>query len=74
MGAYPSETFQDKLVTYTLELDGRLYLIENVPAKVCLETGEQLFSPATVEHIQAIIKEPSKPYRVIEAPVYDFSA
>jgi YgiT-type zinc finger domain-containing protein len=30
-------------VTYTLEVNGQLIVIENVPARVNVETGEQLF-------------------------------
>jgi hypothetical protein len=51
----------EKQVTYTLELNGEFFLIENVPARVDEETGEQFFSPSTVEHLQQIIlmqKEP----------------
>lgn len=71
---YPKETFQEKLVTYTLELDGRFYIVEHVPARVCLETGEQLFSPDTAERLQKLIKESKTPCRIIETPVYDFAA
>ncbi len=41
----------DKDVTYTLEWEGKFYIIEHVPARVCRETGEQFFSPETVEHL-----------------------
>lgn len=66
------ETFVDTKVTYTLEFEGKLYVIENVPAKVCRETGEQLFSPETVGHLQRTIWEKMKPKRVIETPVYEY--
>ncbi len=59
-------------VTYTVEHYGKLYVIENVPARVCQETGEEYFAPETVEHIQAIIAGSATPVRVIEAPVYDY--
>jgi YgiT-type zinc finger domain-containing protein len=59
-------------VTYTLELEGKLYVIENVPARVCRETGEQLFSPGTVGCLQRTIWEKKKPKRVIETPVYEY--
>ncbi len=42
-------------VTYTLEMDGKFVIIENVPARVCVETGEQLFLPKTVERLQQTI-------------------
>ena len=42
------ETFLDTKVTHTPALEGKLYVIENVPARVCIETGEQFFSPETL--------------------------
>jgi hypothetical protein len=45
----------EKQVTYTLELNGKFFLVENVPARVDEETGDQFFSPSTVEHLQQII-------------------
>lgn len=40
-------TFIDTKVTYTLGLEGKFSVIENVPARVCTETDELLFSPGT---------------------------
>ena len=67
------ETMIEQRVTYTLELDGRIVIVENVPARVCLETGERFFSPETVEHLQQLVWEDAKPSRVIEVPVFEFS-
>jgi YgiT-type zinc finger domain-containing protein len=69
-----NETFEERLVTYTQELEGKIIIVEHVPARVCLQTGEQLFSPETVNRLQAIIASRQKPARVIETPVYEFSA
>lgn len=74
MKAYPDEPLVDQLVTYTLEVDGRLYVIKHVPARVNVETGERYFSPATVERIQQIVWEGRKPTRTIETPVFEFAA
>ena len=60
-------------VTYTIEHDGRFYIIEHVPARVCKETGEQFFSPETVEHLHALIKGKQKPVKLIETPVYEYA-
>jgi YgiT-type zinc finger domain-containing protein len=68
-----NETFEERLVTYTQEIGGRFVIIEHVPARVCRETGEQLFSPEIVTKIQAIVRARLKPTRVIETPVYEFS-
>ena len=60
-------------VTYTLEHGGEFFIIEQVPARVCKETGEQFFAPEAVEHIQEIIKSRKEPNRVIETPVYKYA-
>jgi YgiT-type zinc finger domain-containing protein len=67
------ETMIETEVTYTLEHDGKFFLIEHVPARVCRETGEQYFSPETVHHIQRLIKTQKRPDKVIETPVYEYA-
>jgi YgiT-type zinc finger domain-containing protein len=69
-----TETTEDRQVTYTVETDGRIIVIEHVPARVCIQTGEQFFSPQTVERIHAIISGQAKPARTMQTPVYDFAA
>ncbi|MBI3734788.1 MAG: YgiT-type zinc finger protein [Chloroflexi bacterium] len=67
-----SEHLEERKVTYTLEVNGQLMVIENVPARVNVETGEPLFAPETVEHLQKLLWEPQQPKRVIQVPVYEF--
>jgi len=67
------ETIIETEVTYTLMHSGKFCIIEHVPARVCQETGEQLFSPETVERIQALIKGGKNPDRVVETPVYEYA-
>lgn len=66
------ETLIEQRVNYTLEMDGKFIVVENVPARLCLETGERFFSPETVERLQQIIWERNKPSRTLEVPVYEF--
>ena len=68
------ETMIETQVSYTITHHGKFYIIENVPARVCQETGEEYFSPETVEHIQNIIKENVKPLRTVETPVYEYAS
>jgi len=68
----PEETFVEQVVTYTLEVQGRFIIIEHVPARVSLQTGERFFSPETVERLQEIVWERQVPSRVIETPVFEF--
>lgn len=66
------ENLVDTRVTYTLEVNGQLIVIENVPARVSVETGEQLFSPETVERLQRMVWQRTRPKRVIQVPVYEY--
>jgi YgiT-type zinc finger domain-containing protein len=55
-----NETFVERQVTYAIEVDGQFIIVENVPARVCLETGERLFSPETVERLLQTVWEKKK--------------
>lgn len=68
------EVLVEKRVTYTLQINGDFILIENVPARVNEETGEQFFSPTTVERLQKIVLDKQTPDYVIETPVYNYAA
>jgi YgiT-type zinc finger domain-containing protein len=67
------ERLEEQKVTYILELAGKFIIIENVPARVNVETGEQYFSPAVVEQLQQTIWGEKKPQRIIETPVFEFA-
>ncbi len=66
------ERLEERKVTYTLDVNGKLIVIENVPARVNVETGEQLFLPETVRRLQQMIQEDSAPKRIMQVPVFDF--
>jgi len=69
-----NETMAEQKVTYFLELDDKFFIVENVPARVNLETGERFFSPGTVERLQQTIWGQKQPSRIIEMPVFEFAA
>jgi len=69
-----NETMVEQQVTYTLLVDNEFIIVENVPARVCLETGERFFSPATVERLQQTAWGQLKPSKVVRTPVYEFAA
>ena len=68
------EEFEPQLVTYTLQIAGRFVVVENVPARVSLRTGERFFSPETVEKLQQIVWDQESPVRVVETPVFQYPA
>ena len=73
-----NSSYEDELVerrvTYMLEMDGKVILVENVPARISLETGERFFSPDTVERLHTLVRSDRRPDRFIETPVLDFAA
>jgi hypothetical protein len=73
MQAYPEERFVNQLVTYTVEVDGRRYVIEHVPARVNVETGEQLFAPETVERLQRIVLKDRTHCHTIQVSIFNFA-
>ena len=63
----------DQKVIYTLEMNGKLFVIKNVPARVNIETGEQFFSPKTVDRLQKIVLKEQQPVQTMTLPIYEFT-
>lgn len=61
-----------KNITYTQWYQGELVLVENVPADVCSNCGEEYFSPEVVDKIQKVIKLHHSS-RTIAVPVFELS-
>ncbi len=68
------EDFVEQRVTYTLNVGEKVIVVENVPARVSTETGEQFFSPETVERLQELVWSGKEPVRIVETPVFEFAA
>jgi YgiT-type zinc finger domain-containing protein len=67
-----TEDFVDRRVRYKVDLGDRIVVIENVPARVCEQTGEEFFAPETAERIWKIVHGSERPARVMQADVYDY--
>ena len=63
----------EKEVTYRIEIDDKLIVVEQVPARICRQCGETLYSAETVERLQETAWQQKSPSRVLETPVFDFS-
>ena len=72
-GEARGQTFVEQKVSYVLEQEGRVVIVEHVPARVCVETGERFFAPDIVERLQHIVWEQRKPARVVETSVFEFA-
>jgi len=61
-------------VTFRYEEDNMYLLVEHVPAEVCQQCGEQLYTPEVTEALLRFAAQRTEPIKVIRIPVYDFAA
>ena len=62
--AYVSEIF---------DIDGKLHLVESIPATVCDRCGEESFSRETTEQVRVMLHEQGQPVRSVSLDVFSFS-
>jgi YgiT-type zinc finger domain-containing protein len=60
---------EHKKITYTQTIEGKVYIVEDVPAWVCTQCGETYLDPATVDAIQDQI-EHGQVTETRQVPVY----
>ncbi len=69
-----NETLVEQSVTYPIVIDGQLLLVEDVPARVNVETGERYFAPETMERLQQVVWGQCCPVRTVQTPVYEYAS
>ena len=62
---------ESRLVTHTVRRNGRVVVIDRVPAEVCTVCGDVLLSPETVRHIEKLLRTAGRPLR--EVPLYEYA-
>ena len=64
--------YEDKDIVHTVRHDGKVIVIDHVPAEVCAVCGDMLLKPETVEHIEKLLNETTrKPCGT--APMYEYA-
>jgi YgiT-type zinc finger domain-containing protein len=64
--------YEDRKIVHTVRHEGRLVVIENVPAEVCSVCGDVLLRPDTIRQVEAILRQTREPDRM--APVYEYAS
>jgi len=64
---------EERSIRYVQDFEARVVIIENVPALVCSQCGEQLLDPATARRIQKLFWDAPKAPRTTEVPVYNLA-
>ncbi len=63
--------YEDRAITHTVRHRGRVVVIDHVPAEVCSICGDVLLSPATVRHIEDLLRREAEPVRTV--PLYEYA-
>ena len=60
-------------ITHAQEYEGKVIILENLPAEVCLQCGEVLLRPDVLERVQGLVWSKAAPKRVVSVPVFDMA-
>ena len=66
-----SQALAPRTIRYSQEFEGKFYIIENVPARVCAQCGEILISETIADKIQRLVWAGAEPQRTEPVPVYE---
>jgi YgiT-type zinc finger domain-containing protein len=61
---------EEKTITVDLRIGDKLFVIEEVPAKVCNNCGEKVFTPDITRKLQNLVKRRRKASRIVKVPVF----
>ena len=64
----------ERKITLDLRIGEDLVVIEEVPATVCENCGEQVFTPEVTRQVQAVAQKRKERARTILVPVFSFEA
>lgn len=65
-------SFSSQNVEEVFRIDGKLVLVENIPAIVCDRCGEANFTPETTEHIRQTVHGKRSPERQVSLQVFSY--
>ena len=65
---------ESRKVTFVYDYDNDYFLIENVPAEVCVQCGEKTYSPEVTDDLIRISRKTLKPARTVQVPVFEYTS
>jgi YgiT-type zinc finger domain-containing protein len=64
---------RQELVDEVFDIDGKPVRVEKIPATVCMNCGETVFSRETTERVRRIVHGEAKPVKSVQMDVFAFS-
>ena len=68
-----SNEYDQEQINEVFNVDGRLILVEDIPARVCRRCGEATFSRETAEAVRQLVHGTAEPIRSISLDVYAYA-
>jgi len=65
-----NSNMEQKSITVDLRIGDKLFVVEEVPAKVYNHCGEKIFTPAVTTKLQNLVKRRRKAPRTVKVPVF----
>lgn len=65
--------FLDQQITDYQPWGDRIFILENVPARVCRQCGEWIVSGSVAKKIEQVVRSGATPTRMEQVPVYDLA-
>lgn len=63
----------EQMTTFLYEENGKVWIIRNVPAWVCMQCGEKEYTAETTHRILTFLKQPPRPVDIAHVPMYDLA-
>jgi YgiT-type zinc finger domain-containing protein len=65
-----SGEYEERHIVHTVRHQGRLLVVNHVPADVCGVCGDTLFKPDTVRRLEQLVHAPTQPVGTV--PLYEY--
>jgi len=64
---------EEQLVQHEYHWEGKLFVFEDVPARVCRQCGERYFDAVVVKAMEQAVLEQLEPKRILQVPVFSYT-
>jgi YgiT-type zinc finger domain-containing protein len=63
---------EERLVQHEYRWEGKLFVFEDVPARVCRQCGEKYFDAHVVKAMERAVLHQLKPKRILRVPLFTY--
>lgn len=64
---------EERLVQHEYRWEGKLFVFEDVPARVCRQCGERYYDATVVKAMERAVLEQPEPKRILRVPVWSYT-